>query len=369
MGTKLTEADDILQPVRWVDGAVELLDQTLLPHTYRRIRYTSVAALARAIKEMRVRGAPAIGITAGYGYALAAHSASEGQLADALAYAYDTLLATRPTAVNLAWVLQRMRSIYKANAHLPVADLQQVLLSEAKAIHEESYRADRELSRLGAKLLRGRKRILTHCNTGPLATAGYGTALGVIRSLYEENPTVTVLADETRPFLQGARLTAWELQTLGIPVTVITDSTAGYLMQLGEVDAVIVGADRIAANGDVANKIGTYSLAVLAAAHGIPFYVAAPTATIDLSISVGAEIPIEERAPEEVLEFGGVRVAPQGVTAKYLAFDITPAHYIAAIITERGIFQPPLTQGLQHLQVGNRTAPVSLDRGQVEVRA
>ncbi|HEV3310925.1 MAG TPA: S-methyl-5-thioribose-1-phosphate isomerase [Chloroflexota bacterium] len=330
-----------MQPVRWSGTRLDLLDQTLLPGAHRIVACTTVDEVADAIRSMKVRGAPAIGVTAAYGYALAALQVDTIDALGAKLFEADArLMATRPTAVNLRWALERMRSVFTGSDG-SLADVQARLIEEAQAIQRQSYDDDRRLSELGAVLLKGRTRILTHCNAGPLATAGYGTAIGVIRRAFELDPTLSVLSDETRPFLQGARLTAWELMTLGIPVTVITDNMAGFMMQQGEVDAVIVGADRIAANGDVANKIGTYSLAVLAAAHDIPFFVAAPISTVDMATPTGAEIPIEERDPAEVMTFMGHQIAPAGAVARHPAFDVTPAKYITAIITEVGLAQPP----------------------------
>lgn len=348
------KVDSLLQPVRWAGSHLELLDQTELPANHRVLQLSSVDDVAGAIRSMKVRGAPAIGVTAAYGYALAAVKGSgDDRLEDVLSDAHSILLATRPTAVNLRWALDRMQAAYEGLSHEDLADIRQHLVQEAEAIHEESFRADRALSDLGSELLRSRKRILTHCNAGPLATAGYGTAVGVIRRSFERDPEVSVLASETRPFLQGSRLTAWELMSLGIPVSVITDNMAGFLMRQGEIDAVIVGADRVAANGDVANKIGTYSLAVLAAAHDIPFYVAAPTSTVDLKTPTGDAIPIEERDPNEVLSFRGIQVAPHGAGARHPAFDVTPARYITAIITEAGVAQEPYLNSLGSLMKGN----------------
>jgi methylthioribose-1-phosphate isomerase len=344
--------DAMLQPVRWGEGCVELIDQTLLPGTYTTVRCTTVDEVAAAIKDMTVRGAPAIGITAAYGYALAAFLTGEAGVEDVLAEAYAVLVATRPTAVNLAWALNRMRSTYNAAESASVDELRTRLLAEARKIHRESLEADRAIGRWGADLLAGRTKILTHCNAGPLATAGYGTAIGVIRTAFDGDSQVSVLVDETRPLLQGARLTAWELVTLGIPATLITDNMAAYMMASGEVHAVIVGADRVAANGDVANKIGTYGLAVLADAHDIPFYVAAPTSTVDLDAAAGEDIPIEQRNPDEVTQFRGVRTAPVGMSAANPAFDITPSRLVTAIITENGVARDPYLQSLRSVMGG-----------------
>jgi methylthioribose-1-phosphate isomerase len=286
---------------------------------------------------MVVRGAPLIGIAAAFGLAMAA------QAGDELGHADEVLRATRPTAVNLGWALDRMLGVARSGAS------PERLLEEAERIASEDAAAAKRMSELGADLLPDSGGVLTHCNAGALAMLEYGSAVGVIRAAREHGKQINVLVDETRPFLQGARLTAWELQKLGIPMTLITDSMAGHFMSRGAVQAVVTGADRIAANGDTANKIGTYSLAVLAKENGIPFYIAAPTSTLDLSCSDGAHIPIEERSVEEVVSIGGVRIAPEGVHAAHPAFDVTPARYIAAIITEAGIARPPFQGALAQL--------------------
>jgi len=303
--------------------------------------------MAVAIKEMKVRGAPAIGVAAGYGMALGAlaiKASTPQEFRDRLREVSQTLRSTRPTAKNLFIALDRMDAA--AASGKDVARTRAALIDEAKSIHAGEAEATESLSRLGADLIENGFAILTHCNTGPLATTGYGTALGVILYAHEQGKSVRVLADETRPLLQGARLTCWELQKAGISVTLITDSMAGYFMSKGGVDCVIVGADRIAANGDTANKIGTYSLAVLARENGVPFYVAAPTTTIDVSLPAGKDIPIEERSPDEVTGFHGVRTTPQDCQAANPAFDVTPHRYITAIITERGIIREPFTEGI-----------------------
>lgn len=337
--------------VWWEDGAVCLIDQTVLPHQYTVVRCTTVEEAARAIRTMQVRGAPAIGITAAYAMALAAQSSSAtstAALVDELRQAKATLDAARPTAVNLAWATARM--LRRAEKHSgDVEELRQKLLAEAHAIRDEDEAMCRAIGEHGAKLLQGSRSVLTHCNAGGLATAAYGTALAPIRKLHEQGLPIHVFVDETRPFLQGARLTAWELQQAGIPLTLITDNMAGYFMRRGDIDCIIVGADRIVANGDVANKIGTYSLAVLAKAHGLPFYVAAPTSTIDMSLPSGEHIPIEERPAEEVVRVAGQPVAPEGIHAAHPAFDVTPAALITAIITERGVVYPPYEEHLRKL--------------------
>ncbi|MBI4300841.1 MAG: S-methyl-5-thioribose-1-phosphate isomerase [Chloroflexi bacterium] len=332
--------------MQWAGGKLRLLDQTRLPHEEVYLDLESHEDVARAIREMRVRGAPAIGVAAAYGIALGA----AGIVTDdpdlfhsRLDAVCETLLATRPTAVNLAWAVQRMRRVAAAKAP---ATARQALLAEAQAIEAEDEVSNRRLGTYGAALLPASATVLTHCNAGSLATAGYGTALGVLRAAREQGKQVRVYADETRPLLQGARLTAWELQRDGFCVTLITDSMAGYFIHKGIIDCVIVGADRIAANGDVANKIGTYALAVLAKENRVPFYVAAPTSTIDLATPSGDDIPIEERSPEEVTRVLETPIAPQGVKAANPAFDVTPAQYVTAIITEHGIARPPYMRSL-----------------------
>jgi len=327
--------------VVWSDDHLYLLDQRVLPAEMRFVVCETAADTAKAIKDMVVRGAPAIGVTAAYGVVLAARERFR-QSADGwrkgLADDLNLLAAARPTAVNLFWALERMR-------HL-IADLDQLdpvpaLLTEAKRIHVEDVAANRAMGELGAALIQGPTDIITHCNAGALATGGYGTALGVVRSAHAAGKVRRVYADETRPWLQGSRLTAWELHRSGIPVTVQADNVAASLMARGEIGWVIVGADRIAANGDVCNKIGTYALAVLARHHGVSFMVAAPTATIDLNVTNGAEIPIEERPGDEVLTYGGARLGPDGVEAHNPVFDVTPAALVDCIVTERGVVQKP----------------------------
>jgi len=313
-----------VEPIRWRGDRLELLDQRLLPDKTVYVTCRTAAEVAQAIRDMVVRGAPAIGCAAAFGVVLS-KGASES---------YEILAESRPTAVNLFWALERMRKAKDLKA-------------EAEAIYAEDLAANREIGRLGAELIRERARVMTHCNAGALATAGYGTALGVIRSAKHKN--ITVIANETRPYLQGARLTAYELVQEGIPCTLITDSTAGHLMSKGEVDVVVVGADRIAANGDVANKIGTYALAVLAQRHGIPFYVAAPLSSFDPKIPDGSHIPIEERPAAEVTGYGTTRWAPQGVSVRNPAFDVTPAELVTGIICEKGVVLSPNREKLQAL--------------------
>ncbi|MBX0326208.1 S-methyl-5-thioribose-1-phosphate isomerase [Oscillochloris sp. ZM17-4] len=346
-----------LRTVWWEQGAVCLVDQKRLPHEQVVVRCEGLESVASAIKTMQVRGAPAIGCTAAYGMAQAAlqsPAADVAALLADLAVAKDVLDSQRPTAVNLAWATERV--LAKARQLGPEADgpraLAAALLEEAHAILAEDLAMCHAIGDHGAPLIPAGGHVLTHCNAGGLATAGYGTALAPMRSAFAQGRAIHVWVDETRPFLQGARLTAWELQQSGIPLTLITDNMAGFMMQRGRVDCVIVGADRIVANGDTANKIGTYSLAVLARYHGIPFYVAAPTSTVDLSIPDGSGIPIEERSSEEVTHLAGQLIAPAGVQAAHPAFDVTPAELITAIITERGVVEPPFVPGLRRVKEG-----------------
>jgi len=328
-----------------------MIDQRRLPAEELYLRCRDHREVAAAIKDMAIRGAPAIGVAAGLGIALGVRrSAAEGaNLATEFEGICGDLARTRPTAVNLFWAIERMRRRFQELRPQGGAVLRDGLLAEALAIHAEDVAACQRMGDLGAELLPADARVLTHCNAGALATAGYGTALGVIRSAARLGKLRHVLADETRPYLQGARLTAWELMRDGIPVTLITDSMAGHMMARGEVNAVVVGADRIAANGDVANKIGTYSVAVLAKENGIPFYVAAPISTIDLATPTGERIPIEERAPEEVTHHAGTRLAPEGVGVRNPAFDVTPARYVTAIVCERGVARAPYEASLRAL--------------------
>lgn len=339
--------------IGWKDGKVVLIDQTRLPaeEVYRVCE--TPADVADAIRTMQVRGAPAIGIAAGMGMALAALH-SDGSVADVAAAvdeSGDLLAATRPTAVNLFWAIERMRRVARGAVAegAGAAALRDRLVAEAAAILADDVTANRRMGEHGAALLPDRCTVLTHCNAGALATGGYGTALGIVRAAAETGKQVKVFADETRPFLQGARLTVWELQQDGIDVTLLSDNMAGWLMQQGEIDAVIVGTDRTVANGDVANKIGTYSLAVLARENGIPFYVAAPTSTIDLRTRSGEDIVIEERDPAEVTTLAGVPIAPAGTKARHPAFDVTPSRYVTAIVTERGVARPPYRDSLPKL--------------------
>jgi methylthioribose-1-phosphate isomerase len=334
----------LIAPVRWSDGALVLLDQTRLPGAEVEHAYTRWEDVAEAIRTLVVRGAPAIGVAAAFAVALAARASAArtfDQLLDDLDVASRGLAATRPTAVNLFWALERMRQVALASRPLPFAAVRARLLAEAEVIREEDIRANRAMGDHGAALVPAGARILTHCNAGALATAGYGTALGVIRSAHAQGKVALVWVDETRPVMQGSRLTAWECMQEGIAHRVIADVAAASLMARGEVDLVVTGADRIAANGDTANKIGTYGLAVLAHHHRVPFYVAAPFSTIDSALASGVAIPIEERSPAEVRSMAGALTAPAASPVYNPAFDVTPAALISAIITERGIFRPP----------------------------
>ena len=338
--------------IEYLDGLVRMIDQTRLPEETVYVDCRTPEEVGAAIKGMVIRGAPAIGVAAALGASLAADRITAGDF-DTFYRRWEAdceaLAKTRPTAVNLVWALERMKRVARENASLPLDQLKKRLREEAIQILDEDIAINRAMGEHGQALLNGNQRVLTHCNAGALATAGYGTALGVIRAAVEHGKTIRVLANETRPFLQGARLTAWELHQDKIPVTLITDNMCGHFMKAGEIDAVIVGADRIAANGDVANKIGTYMVAVLAQKHGLPFYVAAPTSTLDLSLASGDQIPIEERSVEEVVTLGGKRIAPEGVPAAHPAFDVTPHTLVTAIITEKGVARPPYTESLARL--------------------
>lgn len=339
-----------IRPVRWEGNVLVLIDQTQLPHRFVELRTTGWREVAEAIRHMVVRGAPAIGAAAACGLVLAAEAIDTSDMPafrEQWLRAADVFASTRPTAVNLFWAIERMKRV--AQCCDTPEEARRRLREESEVILREDVEANRAIGRHGQTLVPDGARILTHCNAGALATVGYGTALGVIRAAVEAGKRVSVYADETRPRLQGMQLTAWELVQEGIPVTVITDNMAGMLMRRGEIDIVVVGADRIAANGDVANKVGTYSVAVLAKWHGIPFYVAAPVSTVDLSVADGSGIPIEERSPEEVTHIAGVRIAPEGVRVINPAFDVTPAELVSAIITEEGIARPPYTDSLAQM--------------------
>lgn len=332
----------MIRTLSWNGESLNILDQRLLPHFVRYIRCTNHKQVAKSIRDMALRGAPLIGVSAAFGVALASNEkkfSSVQQLSKYLSNAIKLLAMTRPTAVNLFWALNRMKRIVKTN-RFSVSGLRKKLSDEAESIYEQDVETNRKIGENGAKLLGRASVILTHCNAGALATAGYGTALGVIRSADRQNKVKLVYVDETRPYLQGARLTAWELKQEKIPFVLITDNMAGHFMKTGRINAVIVGADRIAANGDTANKIGTYSIAVLAKYHKIPFFVAAPVSTIDLKTKSGDKITIEERSSDEVLYINGKSIAPKSTIAKHPAFDVTPADLITAIITEKGVFKP-----------------------------
>ena len=333
------------QPIEWKGDRVKLLDQTLLPGGEVYLEITDYREIITAIKELKIRGAPAIGVAGAYGMVLGANHIEARSKSAFLPVLHQVAIAisgTRPTARNLFWAIDRMENV--ADKGKNIEEIKTALLKEAKKIHNEEAEATFELSKNGSELIKDGARILTHCNTGPLATTGYGTALGIIIYAHMQGKKVQVYVDETRPLLQGARLTTWELRKIGVPVTLITDSMSGHFMHKGKIDCVIVGADRIAANGDTANKIGTYSLAVLAKENRIPFYVAAPTSTFDLSLHSGKSIPIEQRNPSEVTHIKGIAIAPRYVSAANPAFDVTPSKYITAIITEKGIIRKPFTK-------------------------
>ncbi len=340
-------------PVKWSDEGVLMLDQRLLPTEETWLTLKTYTDVAKGIKDMVVRGAPAIGVSAAYGIALGAKNFVGMDLTDfedEIDYMSEVLAKTRPTAVNLFWAIDRMkRTFQKAKADgKSVSEIKQILLDDAKAIHEEDIESQRLIAEFGGELLENDSVVLTHCNAGALATGGvWGTALGVIRGAVNQGKNISVIADETRPYLQGARLTAWELDQDDIPVTLITDNMSGHIMKKGGVQAVVVGSDRIAANGDVANKIGTYMVAVLAKRHNIPFYVAAPLSTVDLKCPTGDDIPIEERDIREITHIKDIRLAPEGISVSNYAFDVTPNDLVTAIITEKGVARAPYTESLR----------------------
>lgn len=341
-----------VETLRWSDGVLEMIDQRILPATFIYLQYDSAASVAEGIRSMVVRGAPAIGVAAAYGVALEALrllAVSDESFQRGMNEGFNILAQSRPTAVNLFWALARMKQVWQSVSSESNMQVAMRLLAEAHEIFAEDIRINRTLGSHGAELLRDGAHVLTHCNAGALATAGHGTALGVIRSAVEAGKKISVIADETRPFLQGARLTAWEMVQEKIPVTLITDNMAGFMMSRGEVDAVVVGTDRVAANGDVANKIGTYMVAVLAQRHHIPFYVACPLSTIDMSIVSGVDIPIEERHADEVKGFRDFHWAAQGVQIRNPSFDITPAELVTALITEKGVIHQPDARKLRAL--------------------
>ena len=339
----------MLPTIAWRGHSVIMIDQRKLPAQEIYVRCRTYIQVAQAIEKMVIRGAPAIGIAAAYGLVLgvlAMRAETARSLEADFERVYRRLERTRPTARNLFWALERMRAAYEANRGAGLRAMKRALLEEARTIEREDVETNRAIGAHGRDVVADGATVLTHCNAGALATAGYGTALGVVRAAVEQGKKVRVVADETRPFLQGARLTVWELRRDGIPVVLITDNMAGWMMRRGEISVVIVGADRIARNGDTANKIGTYSVAVLARENGVPFYVAAPMSTVDASLADGSAIPIEERKPEEVREAGGRLVTLPDVEVRNPAFDVTPARYIAGIITERGLFRPPFSFGV-----------------------
>jgi methylthioribose-1-phosphate isomerase len=342
----------MIQTLEWTDTGVVFIDQTKLPTEEVYVTCTTHQQVADAIRNMVVRGAPAIGVAAAMGIALGVKNSKAENGAD-LKKDFDQICEiisqTRPTAVNLFWAIRRMTEKFESLRARPIAQIKQALIDEAQRMHAEDIAANQAMGRHGATLMPSSGGVLTHCNAGALATAGYGTALGVIRAAVEAGKKIHVYADETRPFLQGSRLTAWELMKDGIPTTVISDNMAGVMMQQGKIGAIVVGADRIAANGDVANKIGTYTVAVLAKEHGIPFYVAAPISTVDLETPDGSKIPIEQRSAREVTHIAGKQMVPDGVQVENPAFDVTPAKYVTAIITERGIARAPYEQSLSEL--------------------
>ncbi len=340
----------MLPTIAWENEAVVMIDQRKLPQKEIYLRLKSVEQVARAIENMTIRGAPAIGLAAAYGLALAVRQVKSGKnLSQAFGKAYERLWRTRPTARNLFWALDRMKAVFEKNREQGLEALRDIMLAEARKMDEEDLAMNMKIGEYGQQLISSGDTVLTHCNAGGLATAGYGTALGIIRAAVAQGKKIKVLADETRPLLQGARLTCWELEREGIPVTLITDNMAGYLMKKGEISLAVVGADRIALNGEVANKIGTYSVAVLAREHHLPFYVAAPLSTFDFSLETGAGIPIEERQPDEVRKIGGKLITVPDLPVRNPAFDVTPARLISAIITERGVLRPPFGPAIKKL--------------------
>lgn len=342
----------MIETLRWTDKGVEMLDQTRLPHVEEYVLCRDYKEVAAAIRDMVIRGAPAIGVAAAMGVALGALHAGDATFDGEFEEVCATLAATRPTAVNLFWGIERMRKLRHSLTGQPLSAVRASLVAEAQRVYLEDIAINRRIGAHGASLVPDGKTVLTHCNAGALATAGYGTALGVIRAAIEAGKKIDVFADETRPFLQGSRLTVWELQKDGIDTTLITDNMAGHFLRSGRIGCVVVGADRIAANGDVANKIGTYSVAVLAKENGVPFYVAAPISTLDLTLDNGDKIPIEERASNEVTAMFGHKVAPEGTKVKNPAFDVTPNRYVSGIITERGVARAPFEKSLRDLVEG-----------------
>jgi methylthioribose-1-phosphate isomerase len=349
----------VIKTLEWTDAGVRFIDQTKLPTEETYVTSKTYEEVAESIRSMVVRGAPAIGVAAAMGIALGVRESKAKNHEDLrceFGHICDVLAATRPTAVNLFWAIRRMKQKFDSVSNQPIDEIKKTLIAEAQLMFVEDIATNEAMGRHGAVLLPSSGAVLTHCNAGALCAAGYGTALGVIRSAIAEGKKIRVFADETRPFLQGSRLTAWELMKDGIPTTVISDNMAGAMMRQGKIDAVIVGADRIAANGDVANKIGTYTVAVLAKEHGIPFYVAAPFSTIDLDTPDGSMIPIEQRSSREVTHMAGKQITPDGVGIENPAFDVTPHKYVTAIITERGVLRAPYAEALRDIsQVGVTT--------------
>jgi methylthioribose-1-phosphate isomerase len=339
----------VIETIQWTDEGVVMIDQTRLPLEQIFVTCRTYEEVAAAIRDMIIRGAPAIGVAAAMGVARGVLDAAEDNLDGQVETICETLAKTRPTAVNLFWAIERMKRLYGGLRGQPIAEVRRRLVEEARLVKEEDIAINRAIGRHGAPLVPEAKTVLTHCNAGALATAGYGTALGVIRAAVEAGKRIDVFADETRPFLQGARLTVWELQQDGIPTTLITDNMAGHFLKSGRIGCVVVGADRIAGNGDVANKVGTYPLAVLAKENGVPFYVAAPISTLDLTLSTGDLIPIEQRAAAEVTHVFGHPVAPEGTAVQNPAFDVTPARYVTGIITEKGVARAPYEISLKLL--------------------
>jgi len=349
----------MIQTLEWTEQGVRFIDQTKLPTEEIYVTSNNYQQVADAIRTMIVRGAPAIGVAAGMGIALGVRDSKAetvGELKQELDHISEVIGQTRPTAVNLFWAIQRMKEKFERLRIRPLAQIKHEMVEEAKRMHAEDIAANQAMGRYGATLLPSEGSVLTHCNAGALATAGYGTALGVIRAAVEQGKKIHVYADETRPFLQGARLTAWELMKDGIPTTVISDNMAGAMMKQGKIGAIVVGADRIAANGDVANKIGTYTVAVLAKENGVPFYVAAPLSTVDMNCPEGSKIPIEQRNAREVSHIAGKQMVPDGVSIENPAFDVTPAKYVGAIVTECGIARAPYLESLQKLAAAAKIA-------------
>ncbi len=342
----------MVETIQWTDAGVVMIDQTRLPREEQYVTCRDYREVAEAIRSMVIRGAPAIGVAAAMGVAIGVLHADPSRLDAEFETICATLAATRPTAVNLFWAIDRMKKLYSAIRACPIEEIRRRMVEEARQIRLEDIAINEAIGRHGAPLVPDGKTVLTHCNAGALATAGYGTALGVVRAAIAAGKHIDVFADETRPFLQGARLTVWELQHDGIAATLITDNMAGHFLKSGRIGCVVVGADRIAANGDVANKIGTYTVAVLARENGVPFYVAAPISTLDLSLPSGDGIPIEQRAASEVTHVFGVPVAPEGVRVENPAFDVTPHRYVDAIVTERGVARAPYTESLARLAAG-----------------